>query len=96
MTVQQDVQRAGLRLLMADPTPLPNYADDPKTLVRVGIVIGEASAQEERHVRASDSGRDTAQEEQPSGAKIWLLSVAVCVSCCTMTLLGVLAYWRFA
>jgi hypothetical protein len=37
MTIQQDVQRAGLRVLMADPRHgLPEYWADLETVGRVG------------------------------------------------------------
>jgi hypothetical protein len=94
MTVQQDVQRAGMRVLMAEQ-PLPEYSHDPKTIGLVGKVIGATAAHEERHVRASDSGREQAPDEQPSGRHILLLSVTICMASCTATLLGVLAYWQF-
>jgi hypothetical protein len=93
MTVQQDIQRAGMRVLMADPKPLPEYSADSETVGRVGKVIGESATHEERHVRASDSGREKSPDEQPSGPNIWLWSVTVCMASCTVTLLGVLAYW---
>ena len=101
MTVQQDVQRAGLRALMADPKHgLPEYSSDPKTVGRVGKLIGETARDEERHVRASD-GRSRStdknlQEEQRSAPNVLLWSVLVCTSLCIVTLLGVLAYWRLS
>jgi hypothetical protein len=56
MTVQKDVQRAGLRAMMAESMlGVPEYSADPKVLSRVGNVIGETASHEERHVRASDS-----------------------------------------
>src|SRR5215204_4810989 len=55
MTTQQDIQRAGLRALMADPAlGIPDYSADPKVVGRVGKIIGETAAHDERHVRASD------------------------------------------
>ena len=101
MTAQQDVQRAGLRALMAESMlDIPEYSDDPKVVSRVGNVIGATASHEERHVRASDScRRSTAQVTSPkkrhSGPNNWLLSVSLGTSFCTVLVLGVLAYWRF-
>jgi hypothetical protein len=104
MTVQKDVQRAGLRAMMAAPmTSVPDYSDDPKVLSRVGNVIGGTAAHEERHVRASDSLlRSTSRVAPPPQARHvaspanWLLSVSLgTLSLCTVGLLGVLAYWQF-
>ena len=96
MTVEQDTLRADLRELMtASGNGLPEYSADPNTVGRVGKVIGATAGHEERHVRASDSGREQSPDEQPSGPNIWLWSVSVCTSLCTVALLGVLAYSRF-
>jgi hypothetical protein len=99
MTIQQDVQRAGLRALMADPKHgLPEYWADLKTVGRVGKVIGDTAGDEERHVRPSDSrGReDTSPDEHHSvGPNVWLWMVS-CTLVCTTLGLGVLAYWRVA
>jgi len=83
-----------MRSLMAD-LPLPEYSDDSKMVGRVGTIIGETAGHEERHVRASDSGRDKAPSQERSAQHIWPLSVAVSMCGCTATLLGVLAYWQF-
>jgi hypothetical protein len=96
MTDEQDTLRADLRELMADPgNALSDYSADPSTVGRVGKVIGETARHEERHVRASDSGRDMSPDAQRSGPNIWLWSVSVCTSLCTAALLGVLAYSHF-
>lgn len=56
MTAQQDVQRAGLRVMMAESLEgMPDYSADPRVFARVGSVIGGSSSNDERHVRASDS-----------------------------------------
>ena len=56
MTVQQDIQRAGLRVMMAvSMHGVPDYSADPDVLSRVGNVIGATTSHEERRVRASDS-----------------------------------------
>jgi hypothetical protein len=96
MTVQQDVQRAGLRALMTASTP--DYLFDSEAGSRVGKVIGEAAGHEERKVRASDSrghSTDRVPDEQREGPSVWLWTVSSCTSLCTVALLGVLAYWRF-
>lgn len=99
MTVQQDVQRAGLRLMMASSmVSVPDYSDDPNVLSRVGNVIGETASHEERHLRASDSPpRSTSMvalpEQAPSGPSIWFVAMGTLF--CTVGLLGVLAYWHF-
>ena len=99
MTVQQGVQRAGLRTMMAEsPHGVPDYSADPSVLNRVGNVIGAAANHEERHVRASDSLHRftpmvTPSEQDHRGSSIWL--VAIGTSLCTVGLLGVLAYWLF-
>ena len=100
MTVQQGVQRAGLRAVMAESMAgVPEYSVDPKVLDRVGNVIGETASHEERHVRASDSlarstSRVTAPEQAHSGSSIWLWSVSMGTAFCTVGLLAVLAYWH--
>src|SRR5215213_10274296 len=99
MTVQQDVQRAGLRAMMAESVlGVPDYSADPEVLSRVGNVIGVTASHEERHVRATDSvARSTskvAPEQRQSGPNLWLWSASLGTSLCTMGLLGVLAYWR--
>src|SRR3954451_19249612 len=101
MTVQKDVQRAGLRAMMAQSMlGIPEYSADPNVLVRVGNVIGKTASHEERHVRASDSfPRSTSAITSPKQAdvnpSIWLWSVSVGTSLCTLGLLAVLTYWRF-
>lgn len=101
MTVQQDVKRAGLRAMMAESMlGVPEYSADPKVVSRVGNVIGETASQEERHVRASDSlprstSKATLPEQAHSAPSIWLWSVSMGTSFCTVGLLGVLAYWYF-
>jgi len=67
MTVQQDVQRAGLRAMMAESmVGVPEYSADPKVLARVGDVISVTAGHEERHVRASDSiARSTSRMTAP-------------------------------
>ena len=99
MTTQQDIQRAGLRALMADPMlGIPDYSVDPKVVGRVGKIIGETAAHDERHVRASDgcvrSTDQVSADKLRSGPDIWLWSVSVCMLSCT-ALFGTLAYWRF-
>ena len=44
MTTQQDIQRAGLRVLMADEIRVPDYSADPVVVCRVGKVLTETSA----------------------------------------------------
>jgi len=101
MTVQQDVQRAGLRAMMADSmVGVPEYSADRNVLSRVGNVIGETASHEERHVRASDSltrstSRVTEPEQVRSGSSIWLWSVSIGTAFCTLGLLVVLARWHF-
>ena len=102
MTVKQDVQRAGLRAMMAESmVGVPSYSDDPKVLSRVGNVIGVTASQEERHVRASDSLlRSTSKVTIPTQAhtepRILLWSVSMGTAIGTFWLLAVLAYWHFA
>jgi hypothetical protein len=98
MTTPQDIQRAGLRALMADPAlGIPDYSADPKVVGRVGKIIGETAAHDERHVRASDgrvrSTDPVSADKIHRGPDIWLWSVSVCTLSCT-ALLGTLAYWR--
>jgi len=101
MTVQQDVQRAGLRAMMAESMlGVPEYSSDPNVLSRVGNVIGGTASQKERHVRASDSlprstSKVTSPKQARSGQRIWLWSVSMGTSFCTVGLLGALAYWCF-
>jgi hypothetical protein len=101
MTVQKDIQRAGLRAMMAESMlAVPEYSADPHVLSRVGKVIGETANYEERHVRASDSPpRSTSKVPSPEQARsdpsIWLWSVAMGILFCTVGLLGVLTYWQF-
>jgi hypothetical protein len=101
MTVQKDVQRAGLRAMMAQSMlGMPEYSADPSVLIRVGNVIGETASHEERHVRASDSlprstSKITSPEQADSGPGIWLWSVSMGTSFCTLGLLGLLTYWHF-
>jgi hypothetical protein len=101
MTVQKNVQRAGLRAMMAESMlGVPEYSADPNVLSRVGNVIGETAGHEERHVRASDSlsrstSKVTSPEQAHSGPSVWLWSVSMGTSFCTVGLLGVLAYWYF-
>jgi hypothetical protein len=99
MTTHQDVQRAGLRALMANPDHgLPEYTADPKTVGRVGDAISAAAGNEERHVRASDSqqhrfaARPTALRR--SVPNFWLLALFLCTPVCTVGL-GALTYWHF-
>jgi hypothetical protein len=99
MTVQQDVQRAGLRLMMAaSMAGMPDYSDDPKVLSRVGSVIGATASHDERHIRARDSIPGSTSivispEQAHSGSSIWLVSMGT--SLCTVGLLAVLAYLHF-
>lgn len=111
MTVQKDVQRAGLRAMMAESMgAVPDYSADPHVLNRVGKVIGETASFEERHVRASDSlPRSTSRvpspeqvrmapstwSPSPRGPSTWLWSVSIGMLLCTVGLLGVLTYWQF-
>ncbi len=100
MTTLQDTQRASLRVLMADPRHgLPEYSADPKTVGRVGNVIGAAAGGEERHVRGSDSHDRFAlsikSAEQPRSPNLWLWSVLLATPICTVASLAVLAYSRF-
>ena len=101
MTVEKDVQRAGLRAMMAESMlAIPEYSADPNVLSRVGNVIGETAGHEERHVRAGDSlPRSTSKvnslEQAHRGPSIWLWSVSAGTSFCTVGLLGVLTYWYF-
>ena len=100
MTVQKDVQRAGLRAMMTESMlGVPEYSADPNVLSRVGNVISETAGHNERHVRASDSpSRSTSKVTSPAQAHSgsgWLWSVAMGTSFCTVGLLGVLAYWHF-
>jgi hypothetical protein len=101
MTVQKDVQRAGLRAMMTESMlGVPEYSADPNVLSRVGDVIGETASHGERHVRASDSlsrstSKVTSPEQARSGPSVWLWSVSMGTSLCTVGLLGVLAYWHF-
>jgi hypothetical protein len=101
MTVQKDIQRAGLRAMTAESMAgVPEYSADPNVLSRVGDVIGETASHEERHVRASDSlprstSKATSPEQAHSAPSIWLWSVSMGTSFCTVGLLGVLAYWYF-
>jgi hypothetical protein len=100
MTVQKDVQRAGLHAMMTESMlGVPEYSADPKVASRVGNVIGETAKHEERHVRESDSlPRSTSRVTTPDQARIgsndWLWTVTM-GSCCTVGLLGMLAYWQF-
>ena len=102
MNVQKDVKRAGLRAMMAESMlGVPEYSDDPKVLNRVGNVIGGTAGHEERHVRVSDSpmrstSRATTSEQAQIGPRIWLWSVSMGTSVCTVGLIAVLAYWHFA
>ena len=100
MTAQKDVQRAGLRVMMAQSMlGVPEYSADPHVLGRVGNVIGETAGHQERHVRASDSfPRSTSKVTSPecrSGPSIWLWSVSMGTSVCILGLLGLLTYWHF-
>jgi hypothetical protein len=101
MTVQKNVQRAGLRAMMAEPMlEVPEYSADPTVIGRVGNVIGETANHEERHVRASDGlPRSTSKVDSPelahSRPSMWLWSFSVGTSFCTIGLLGLLAYWQF-
>jgi hypothetical protein len=79
---------------------VPDYSADPRALSRVGKVIGKSARHDERHVRASDglhrsTSKDTSSEQAHSGPRIWLWSVSMGTSFCTVGLLGVLAYWHF-
>ncbi len=101
MNVQRDVKRAGLRAMMAESMlGVPEYSADPKVLNRVGNVIGGTAGHEERHVRVSDSpmrstSRVATPEQAPSGPSIWLWSVSMGTSFCTLGLIAVLV-WHFA
>jgi|SRR4051794_25887917 hypothetical protein len=102
MTVQQDVQRAGLRVMMAQPMlAVPEYSADPEVLMRVGDVIGNTASHEERHVRESDGlSRSTSKvavssNQSHSGPSIGLWAVSMGTSFCTVGLLGALAYWHW-
>ena len=96
MTTQQDVQRAGMRVMMADPRPLPEYTDNSETMERVGKVLGGSASTAERHARASDSSRDKAPDQRRANENVWVISVALCTGAGTAGLLGLLAYWHFA
>ena len=103
MTVQKDVQRAGLRVLMAQSMlTVPEYSDDPEVLSRVGHVIGGTTGEEERHVRASDSllrstSKTTGPLQVPSGPSNWLFSFSMgALFFMAVGLLGVLVYRLFA
>ena len=103
MTVQKHVQRAGLRVMMAESMrDVPEYSADPKVINRVGVVIGETASHEERHVRESDGLlRSTSiiapvQQDRNSGPNVWLWSISLGMFLCTVGLLGVLAYWQFS
>ena len=99
MTVQQDIQRAGLRAMVAQSmVGVPEYSADPGVLSRVGNVIGETTSHKERHVRASDGiPRSTSSvispEQAHSGSSIWRWSISMGTACCTVGLLGML-YWQ--
>ena len=100
MTVQKDVQRAGLRAMMAESMlGVPEYSADPHVHSRVGNAIGETAGHQERHVRASDSfPRSTSKVTSPecrSGPSIWLWSASMGTLLCTAGLIGVLTYWHF-
>ncbi len=101
MTVQQDVQRAGLRVMMAESMHgVPEYLADPKVLSRVGNVIADSASHEERHVRASDSlpnstSKVVVPEQFRSGPSFSLWATSIATSVCTVGLLVVLAYWHF-
>jgi hypothetical protein len=95
MTVQKDVQRAGLRALMTASTP--DYFFDSEAGGRVGKVIGETAGHEERKIRASDSrghSTDKLPDEHREGPNLWLWVVVSGMSLSMMALLGGLAYWR--
>jgi hypothetical protein len=98
MTVQQDVKRAGMRVMMAESMlGVPDYSADPNVIDRVGGVIGKTAGNEERHVRASDSiTRSTSRVaalERPQWSAHLLWSVSIGISFCAVGLLAVLAYW---
>ena len=101
MTVHKDVQRAGLRAMMAQSMlGVPEYGADPLVLSRVGNVIGETAGHDERHIRASDSfprstSRVIAPERARSAPSIWLWSASMGTLLCTVGLIGVLTYWHF-
>lgn len=101
MTVQKDVQSAGLRAMMAQSMlGVPEYSADPNVLTRVGNVIGKTASEEERHVRESDglsrsTSKVTVPEQAHSGPSVGLWSVSMGTLFCTIGLLGVLAYWHF-
>jgi hypothetical protein len=95
MTVQQDVQRAALRAMMAASTP--DYSFDSEAGGRVGKVIGETAGTEERHVRSSDSrghSTDKLPDHHGTGPNVWLWIFLLCTPVCAAASLGVLAYWR--
>ena len=100
MTIPQDVQRAGLRAMMAaSMLEVPEYSADPKVVNRVGTIIGKASSDEERLVRASDglprsTSKVTSPDKTYSKPSMWLWSVSICISFCTVGVVGVLAYWH--
>jgi len=99
MTIPHDVQRAGLRAMMAASTlGVPEYSADPKVVNRVGTIIGRAARHEERLVRASDglprSTSKVTSPEQTSMPSMWLWSVSISISFCTVGVVGVLAYWH--
>ena len=100
MTAQQDIQRAGLRVMMAESLDgVPAYSADPKVFERVGNVIGGSATGHERHVRASDShGRFEMPEYRPvspTAPELERWSVVVCLLAGTIGVLGLLAYLRF-
>jgi hypothetical protein len=101
MTIPHDVQRAGLRAMMAaSMLGVPEYSADPKVVNRVGTIIGKASSDEERLVRASDglprsTSKVTSPEQTHSMPSMWLWSVSISISfCITVGVVGVLAYWH--
>jgi hypothetical protein len=97
MTDHQDLQRAGLRALMADSgLEVPDYAADAQVLGRVGGVIGATATDDERYVRASDSSGRLSTEfpevaDYSKGLNIWLWSASICTIVCTVGL-GIMLY----
>jgi hypothetical protein len=97
MTVEQDALRDDLRASMT--ALMPDYSVDSEAGGRVGKVIGAAAGHDERKIRASDSrghSTDKLPDEHREGPNLWLWIVASGTTLGTMSLLGVLAYWRLA
>jgi hypothetical protein len=101
MTARQDVQRAGLRVMMAESLAgVPDHSADPRVFARVGSVSGGSSSNDERQVRASDS-RDrfrlpeNAPVVSPEAPNLRRWSVAVGTLACAVGTLWLVAYLCF-